>query len=275
MKSIKRIKIEISMSGDVRGMVQVYEEISAQKMKEIRDGILSSRQFLERLSVLSSDIGADLASVTARIPKKATVYLSSSSGLFGDLPEKVFSMFLENIKSVKGDIFIVGKQGEIYMKTFAPSVTYKMYDMPDDKMPEESLSQISNLLAEYSEIAVFYGRFKNLVIQDAVSGKISGESITKISNKNEEEMLKKQARYIYEPTINAVSEKFRTEILAVLIEGMARENQLAKYGSRLMHLDTAYEKIEEDLVKLNFDLRREVKKREDKKQIERVSRLIN
>ena len=247
MRTIKKIKSELVMNNDVKGIVQVFEEMSARKMKDIREGILVGRAFLERLTVLSGDIGADLAQAEPRTLKKASVYLSSAAGLFGDLPEKVFSLFLSSIKGTDADVFVIGKEGAIYMKNTAPRMSFKLIDMPDSELPADSLSAISNYLAGYSS-----------------------ESI----NKDEKEMLVKRAKYIYEPTIEAVSAKFRNEILAVLIEGMARENQLAKYGSRLMHLDSAYDNIEKSLEKLGFEFRRESKKMEDKKQIERVSRLI-
>ncbi|KKQ91389.1 MAG: hypothetical protein UU16_C0019G0006 [Candidatus Woesebacteria bacterium GW2011_GWA2_40_7] len=274
MRTIKKIKSELVMNNDVKGIVQVFEEMSARKMKDIREGILVGRAFLERLTVLSGDIGADLAQAEPRTLKKASVYLSSAAGLFGDLPEKVFSLFLSSIKGTDADVFVIGKEGAIYMKNTAPRMSFKLIDMPDSELPADSLSAISNYLAGYSSISVFYGRFKNLVNQEAVLGKLSGQIISESINKDEKEMLVKRAKYIYEPTIEAVSAKFRNEILAVLIEGMARENQLAKYGSRLMHLDSAYDNIEKSLEKLGFEFRRESKKMEDKKQIERVSRLI-
>ncbi|QQG41563.1 MAG: F0F1 ATP synthase subunit gamma [Candidatus Woesebacteria bacterium] len=274
MKTIKKIKSDLVMNNDARGIIQVFEEVSARKMMDIREGILAERAFLERLSTLSDDVGTDLALAESRTPKKAAVYLASNAGLFGDLPERVFSLFISEIKGMDADIFVIGKEGAIYMKNAAPRIQYKLIDMPDDELPETLLGEISNFLAGYSSISVFYGRFKNLVNQEVALGKVSGNTISENANKDEKEMRLKRARYLYEPNIESVSVKFRNEILAVLIEGMTRENQLAKFGSRLMHLDKAFDNIEKSLEKLTFEFRRESKKLEDKKQIERVSRLM-
>jgi len=76
MRTIKKIKSELVMNNDVKGIVQVFEEMSARKMKDIREGILVGRAFLERLTVLSGDIGADLAQAEPRTLKKGLFPLS-------------------------------------------------------------------------------------------------------------------------------------------------------------------------------------------------------
>ena len=77
MKNIKKIKTEIRDTSQFKSIVEVYEEISAMKMRNIREGIVDSREFLERLAYLSNEVGSDLASVVGT-GGSATVYLSAS-----------------------------------------------------------------------------------------------------------------------------------------------------------------------------------------------------
>ena len=119
-------------TAQIKGIVEVYEELSAIKMKTIRDEILGTREFLERLANLSNEVGNDLSTID-EIPNSAVVYLSASSGMYGDLPEKVFNAFLNYIKINKATIFIFGKQGKTYVDKYRPNLKFVYYELDDKK----------------------------------------------------------------------------------------------------------------------------------------------
>ena len=60
MLSYTQLTEALEQTVDLRSLVEVYEETAAEKMKQIRKRILSSREFLEALTKLSSKVGADL-----------------------------------------------------------------------------------------------------------------------------------------------------------------------------------------------------------------------
>lgn len=263
MKSIKKIKAEIENTTQIKSIVEVFEEISAIKMKNIRDEILLTRDFLERLADLSGNVGSDLSIVKNSEVSSACVYLSSSGGMYGDLPEKIFNAFVNYIDN-KTDVFICGKQGKAFVEKYRPNLKFEYY--------EDEIDILKKLL-NFGKITVFYGRFKNIINQEAVSKSIMGDYEIQFNNMDKKELALKQFKYIYEPSVVEVSTMFANEIKTSVFEGMIKENNLAKTASRLMHLDKAYESIEEKLNLLELIRNRENKKVEDKKQQERIKRI--
>lgn len=272
MRNLKKIKSEIVNTYQVKNIVEVFEEIAALQMKRIRDEILGSRQFLEGLANLSNEVGSDLL-FDYQSKTSATVYLSASSGMYGDLPEKVFNSFLKHIEEKKTSVFIFGKQGKSYMEKYKPNLKFTFYDLDDDKKLDNYLTEIFNILGNFNQIVVFYGKFNNIVNQEATYKSILGEYRNWVSDTEKKDLPQKRFKYIYEPSVFDVSEKFATEIKASIFEGMIKENNLAKTASRLMHLDKAYDTIDKRLFELELYKIKENKKNEDKKQQERIKRL--
>lgn len=272
MKSIKKIKAEIEHTTQIKGIVEVFEELSAIQMKNIREDIIRTREFMEKLAILSNEIGGDLSSFVGD-KSSACVYLSSSSGMYGDLPEKVFTSFLKHIESNKTEAFVFGKQGKTFMEKYKPHIKFSYYEIDEKLETKQTMQDCLKMLTYFNEITVFYGKFRNIVNQDAAKQSILGDFQDIFLKLNKKELKEKRFKYIYEPSVVEVSNKFATEIKSSLFEGMLKENNLAKTASRMMHLDKAYESIEERLALLQLTKNRENKKVEDKKQQERVKRL--
>lgn len=272
MRSIKKVKEEIINISQIKSIVEVFEEISAIRMKDIRDEILGSRDFLERLANLSNEVGSDLSSIDGN-SKSASIYLSSSGGMYGELPEKVFNAFLEHTKNNKTEIFIFGKQGKDYISKYRPNLKFNYYELDDRKKSSELVAESLKVLSYFGQITVFYGKFKNLVNQESRTQSIMGNYEDKFNKISKKDLEEKRFKHIYEPSVNDVSKKFATEIKTSVFEGMIKENDLAKTASRLMHLDKAFESINQKLAILEITKNRENKKMEDKKQQERIKRI--
>lgn len=272
MKSVKKIKEEIKHVSQIKGIVEVFEELSAIDMKNIREEILGSRDFLERLATLSNDVGSDLGSL-AEEQRYASVYLSSSGGMYGDLPEKVFTSFLKYVETHKSNVFIFGKQGKTFVERYKPDLKFNYYDLDEKKKTTDIIAETLKPLLNFGQITVFYGKFKNVVNQEAMSQTIMGDFADLFEKLDKKELSQKRFKYLYEPNVSEVSSLFAAEIKTSIFEGMIKENTLARTGSRLMHLDKAFEKIEENLALLEIVKNRENKKVEDKKQQERIKRL--
>lgn len=272
MRSVKKVKEEIVHISQIKGIVEVFEEISAIRMKTIRDEILGSREFLERLANLSNEVGSDLSSVGG-VSKSASIYLSSSGGMYGELPEKVFNAFLGHVANNKTEIFVFGKQGRDYVNKYRPNLKFTYFELDDRKKTSETLSESLKTLSYFSQITVFYGKFKNIVNQESRAQSIMGDYQEKFSKLSKKDLEERRFNHIYEPSVDDVSKKFATEIKTSVFEGMIKENDLAKTASRLMHLDKAFESINQKLAILEITKNRENKRMEDKKQQERIKRI--
>lgn len=271
MLSYTQLTEALEQTVDLRQLVEVYEETAAEKMKQIRKRILSSREFLEALTKLSSKVGADLTeSFTAKKKKEAAVLMSAKAGLFGDLIDRIVSQWLKYVKENSVEPVVVGALGKRLVEERSPGLRFEYLDLEDKHIPEEDLKELSLKLNHYPKVTVFYAKFENIAQQEVTSGDVTGLIMELQGEISKEEA--KRSRYIYEPSVNVISDKFGKEIMTSLVGGMAEENQLSKYASRLLHLDRALDKIDEQLSKLKIDQRQADKQLEERKQQERVIR---
>jgi len=271
MLSYTQLTEALEQTVDLRQLVEVYEETAAEKMKQIRKRILSSREFLEALTKLSSKVGADLTeSFSHKKKKEAAVLMSAKAGLFGDLIDRIVTQWLSYVKENSVEPVVVGALGKRLVEERSPGLKFEYLDLEDKQMPEEDLKELSLKLNHYPKVTVFYAKFENIAQQEVTSGDVTG-LIMEMDNQISKEETKR-SKYIYEPSVNVISDKFGKEIMTSLVGGMAEENQLSKYASRLLHLDRALDKIDEQLGKLRIDQRQADKQIQERKQQERVIR---
>ena len=179
--------------------------------------------------------------------------MSAKAGLFGDLIERIVNQWLSYVKENRVEPVVVGALGKRLVEERSPSLRFEYLDLEDKHMPEEDLKELSLKLNHYPKVRVFYAKFENIASQEVVNGDVTGLIMELQQEISKEEA--KRSRYIYEPSVNVISDKFGKEIMTSLVGGMAEENQLSKYASRLLHLDRALDKIDEELGKLRIDLR--------------------
>ena len=270
--------MEIENVTEIRGLVEVYEELAASKMQKIRHSVVNAQEYYEGLANISEEVSLDLfENSNTKAKGEAAILLSAEAGLYGDMVDKLIVSFVDFVNKNKSDAFIAGKAGVNLIKVYDPSFKYQVLDIPmDDEVANgENLKSVLKMLTEYKKISVFHGRFQSLVVQSAVSSSVSGGNLGELGKIiDKDEAIKIRLRNLYEPTIAQVGSKFSDEIsLAIFFQSFA-ENQLAKYAARLIHLDGALENINQKIGVYHDEERKMRKKSEQKKQTERVSRMI-
>jgi len=277
MQSIKDINIEIKSTFEVKGLIQVYEEIAATKMQKIRNSVTASSDYFKGLASLSDEVALDLAAGFGNSGSKfAAVFLSADTGLYGDIIDKIMVSFVDFIKKEKVDAFVAGSLGQSLLNSYAPELKVPLLPFLADKedLDENDLSVLMQTLNPYTKIYLFHGKFESMARQNVLDSVISGPDISKygLDGKSKKEIEERRFINIYEPDVNKVGQKFAHEISASVLDASIKENQLAKYAARLMHLDSAVNNIDEKLDKLDGDKKRMKKKIEAKKQTERTAR---
>lgn len=265
MKLIKYFIREISLTGDFRGLLETYEELAAEEMKQIREKILNSREFLENLAKLSVRVGADWQTAFKSRNKPAAVFLSADEGLYGDLIEKVFFNFLEFVKKNQIKAVVIGRVGQELMDQWGEGLEVEYW--------EENVTTLAKLLTEFSELKVFYGQFKNVASQLVMNQSVSGKAALAVID-SVKDGVKQTTKYIYEPSIKKIAQKFNQEIMMTVLNGMVEENRLAKQAARLIQLDETMDRIEDRLSSLKLKKRQLSKKLEDSKQQDRIKKLV-
>ena len=264
MKTLRSLHNDERSLAELGGLIEVYEEVAAGRMTKVKVEIMSCREYYEALAILSSDVGADLAGLARGTGQSAAVYIAANAGLYGDIVEEVFLAFLRFVRDTGARAVVIGRRGEELMAEHAPELTYDPFPLSDSEVTHEPIHILLKRLGSFQNIVIFYGKFKNIAIQEPVSASLSGDLMA--TTQNAEVIKKPPFSYLYEPGVEEVSAVFTTEVQAGVLEQILRESQLAKYGSRLMHLDAALGNVSDRIDGLRHEKHRLVKAIADRKQ---------
>ncbi len=265
MISAKGTANDIDAMRSMKDFISVYEEIAANKMRQIRDAVVRRRDFLAELTSLYNEIKASYKkevnlllsknnlraselSFLKKNGKTVFVFFSTNAGFYGDIVKTTFAVFKEHYEREKSDAVVVGKVGKRFLDKYMPGVEYTYFDFPDMSMDMNLLKPVVLHIAAYEKIIIFHPKFQTLVRQTptafVISESTSGPSASVPKNK-----------YIFEPSLDRVIEYFEKEIFSSIFEQTMHESQLSKFASRMVTLDQTTENIKKRLSKLEFKQR--------------------
>ncbi|OGM28145.1 hypothetical protein A2801_03090 [Candidatus Woesebacteria bacterium RIFCSPHIGHO2_01_FULL_41_10] len=262
MSDIKTIDQNISQLTVFRTITQAYVEIAAIRMKRTRNSVLMNRDFLSRINDIFEDVRASyreeifkLASgrrtrrgeditFLAHNGKSVAVFLSANTGLYGDIIDRTFQEFLEDVRKRKSEATIIGKLGRSLFIGAEPDHPYTYYQFTDQGTAIQEFGDFVKHVVQYETIHVYYPSFKSAISQEPATYTISAN--TPLSDLNKSSLGKRQD-YIFEPSLKEILMFFEREIFASQLDQTVREAQLAKYASRIISLDQAGENIKHEL----------------------------
>lgn len=259
----KEINERIDTLNLLVGLTQAYSEVSSQRMKKIREGVVTSRDFLAAIEGIFRELrvslkaefkklgrrkSKDTITFLAHNGKVASVFISANAGLYGDIVGRVFNSFLTEVRTKNTEVTIVGKFGLSLFLAAEPGRPYTYFDYPDYGDSTENLSQITRHLVAYEEIHIFFGRFRNLAYQEVSSIVISAETSEGTALQE-----KKITKYLFEPDISQILAFFEGEMFTSTFEQALHESQLAKFSSRMIAMDKAGQRVKDELKKVKMD----------------------
>ena len=128
MPTLKQIKEDLEATSIIKTITSVYQEIAHLRMNQIRQRVLSNREFIEELSRIYNQIkksyinslkkGGKLKkkelekiSFIKRNKRRITVFLSSNQFFYGTLILDIWHNLLNYLNESKADLAVVGKTG--------------------------------------------------------------------------------------------------------------------------------------------------------------------
>ncbi|TSC74763.1 MAG: Uncharacterized protein G01um101433_998 [Parcubacteria group bacterium Gr01-1014_33] len=288
MKDLRTATIEFEDLGNMKNLVQTYETIAANTMLRIRSSVLQNRAFHRGLERIFEDLRrayqkevmdlmkkkrvksreGESLSVIRKNGKTVFVLLAANTGLYGDIIAHVFSFFAAEYRREPVDTIVVGKTGKAFFDETFSGAPYTYFDFPDNGIDIETLKDITRRLTPYEKVIVFYGTFKNFLLQQATFSSVSGENLSS------DGLLYKQMKYIFEPELEKILVFFETEIFSSLLEQVFHESRLAKLSSRMVLLESASVNIEKRTKKIFLE-RGELRHRMmNKKQLNAIAGIL-
>lgn len=245
----------IKMLKAFKSVTTAYSQIASIRMKKIRQEVLTDREYIERITSVFDEVRRSFAyeikllsktrkrrdktniTMLAHNGRNVLLLLSSKTGLYGDIVNKTYKLFLEDVKKGKGEVALVGRQALMRFQADMPHSAYTYFDLPDINYKETDTRKIISHIVPYETITVYYGKFISLIHQVPETLFIS--STIRIDEK--EEVVK--SKYLFEPDLEKILKFFELEIFISLFGQAMRESALAKQASRAYSMEKAGDKI--------------------------------
>lgn len=263
MKRIKFLELELASIKDFLTMIEAYEEISAARMRKVKKSILERREFMQGLNEAFAYIdysykiykdslkGKVKGEILNTNGKTVSVFLSSNTGLYGDVVRSTFDLFEKDVRKKETDLVIVGRMGKKYYDGSGLKKSYEYFDMSDNGIDEPSIKKLLDYIVNYTEVVVYHGVFKSILYQEASETHVTGEVM-----KIEQSLDSYDTRFLFEPSVEKVAEHFEKQISSLIFEQTVFESSLSKFASRMVSLDKAAENIGSKIGFLEFNLKK-------------------
>ena len=278
----KSIEFEISSLTNIKGMVEAYEEIAAMRIRRNRDQVLRSRDFALEINNLFQQVKVSASNIIdpkkrsylAKNGKTLFVFLSTNTGLYGDIVRRTFGLFAKYVGQYADNILIIGKSGLKLAQEHSIAKPLAYLDFPENSIDSSFLDRISSYLLQFERVIVFYAKFEGIMHQEESMIDISGNPPPTASWPASPAPPKAgqiKIKYFFEPEVQKILAFFEKEIFASILEQTVREFELAKLSSRVVGLDKAIDHIDEELKKTIFKRNAFLHAESNRKQIQTFS----
>lgn len=289
MNYLKNILTQMQDLTGIKDIVGASEEIASMKMRSIRNKVLLSRDLNDELTEIYREVSVSYKNQIIQLMeekkgtktakdaqgnvslktgngKLACVYLSATSGLFSKILEKTYYEFTTYLDQHPEAIpVIIGEFGKRLFTNDHPNRQFVFYPLSEGKSTEDSLKKITQELAEYSNVIIYYARFESMAQQTTTTLDVSGQ------DKSSSQGVSPIAHYLFEPSLEKIIAFFESEIFAGIIQQTVTESELARYASRITTLDAARENIDQQLKIANLQKRFAIHREMNKKQTEALT----
>ncbi|MBI3887679.1 F0F1 ATP synthase subunit gamma [Candidatus Microgenomates bacterium] len=237
------IRQYIETGRTLKMMAEVYGDLAANRLEQIRRQIERNREFAAQLALAYREV----KTVTSRFkisgaPKKnkVNVLLFSNHGYFMNMETAVFQLY-KNHPSNDGDLLIIGRTGSEILNN-------QLFDKPFDNLifdhdlpkPAE-IGVAAGKLAGYEKINVFFPQLKTVATQEPTMVDISAETV---AEENNQDAVPEGGVAILEPEGAKMLAFFEAQILGLLMEQAFLEAELSRTAARFLAMDEAQQKAE-------------------------------
>jgi len=191
--------------------------------------------------------------------------MTANTGLYGSVIKDVFDLFIKDQSSGNADLVVVGRLGRNWIQALKFKKPFKYFDLQDGTDAiDTGIKKIFDYISPYADVSVYHGFFKNIVEYPA--------KITKITQKLEPQSEEGQAiSFIFEPSIEEVLERFEKQLVYSFFDQSIYESALAKFGSRMISLDSATQNISKTLSNTQLLSIKMKHKKQNRRQLELIS----
>jgi len=282
----KELNIQIVNLRAIQNITDVYQQVAAMRMRKIKDTVIQNRKFYESLSEVYMETQRfysktkALAAKGARYSpmlvektngKSVAVLITANTGLYGSVVKDVFDLFVKDHKDSNSDLVVVGRLGRNWIQALKLPKPFKYFDLQDGiEYIDAGIKLIFDYVSNYSDIMVYHGLFKNITNQPAKATKVT-QKTAQTEAESPETPGGQTLSFIFEPTIERVLISFEEQLVYSFFDQSIYESALAKFGSRMMSLDTATQNVSKALAAARLASPKMKHRKQNKRQMDLIS----
>lgn len=261
---------------DLTDLSSVFEGIASIRIAKIKNQVMQSQNFFERLWQMYSQIrvgntfnfGRNV-SKTEIIDKELYIAITAEGGFSGDIDQKLIEWMLKNYDRDKNDIIVIGHHGAVQLAQ--NDISFKKYFKMPIQDQNINATPIIKEVKNYKSTMVFYQTYVSLTIQDIkrISLKTAVEQQGREVQQGGEIITEKN--YIFEPSTFAVVDHLESSMLNIALSQVILESKLAQYASRFQAMSEAHNKAKDSVDELKMAYNRSIRMTKD----ERLKEIIN
>jgi F-type H+-transporting ATPase subunit gamma len=252
----------ISALADITG---VFEGIASMRIAQIKNQVLQSQEYFNKLWEMYSQIRVDNLFHYGRhqsqgevINKELLIAITAEGGFSGDIDKKLVDKLLEDYDEKEHDIIVIGRHGATQLT--GRGVSYqKSFKLPS-KDQNINVIPIVTEVQKYRSTSVYYQTYVSLMYQEVktigldVAVQQKGSELSRSKVKLED--IISEATYIFEPSTYDVIDHLERSMLNVALSQTILDSKLAQYASRFKAMSSANQKSTELLRDITISFNR-------------------
>ena len=268
-------KEEVSMATLVE-LTSVFEGIASMRIAQIKNQVLGSTKFFDRLWGIYSQLRVDSLFAFGRDKEKANVIdkelyiiITAEGGFSGEIDQKLVVMMLETFDPEKNDIIVIGHHGA--MQLTQRNVAYKKYFKLPTRDNDINVMPIVREVQKYRSTTVYYQAYSSPSIQAVKSIELSLAVKQRGEGSEKPDEIISEDTYIFEPSAYAVASFLEQSMVQISISQLILESKLAQYASRFRAMSASHQRADESKTDLHMEYNRARRGVKD----ERLKEIIN
>lgn len=250
MKRPSEIQKDVNSMHTLTELTSVFEGIASMRIAQIKNQVLQSQNFFDRLWEMYTQIKVGDIFNFGRsqddkpvIDKELYIVITAEGGFSGDIDQKIINFMLQNYDKEKNDIIVIGHHGALQLSQ--RSVSFKKYFKLPSKDQNINVTPIIREVQDYKTTMVFYQTYVSLTVQDVK--RISLSKVVEDNGKSAKQVQEfiSEENYIFEPSTYAVVDHLERSMMTLALSQVILESKLAQYASRFQAMSAAHTRAQE------------------------------
>ena len=246
----KEIRNQISSIKSTQKITSAMEMVAASKMRKAQERMKATRPYAEKMRQVIGHIAKANVQykhpfmVEREVKRVGYVVVSTDRGLCGGLNINLFKALVRDMrawkeKGVEADLCAIGQKGASFFRSYGGNVVAALTHLGDSPSSDKLIGNVKVMLDAFSEgkidrLYLVSNEFENTMTQTP-----QVEQILPLPPGEDEEEIKNQWDYLYEPDARQILDGLRPRYIESQVYQGVVENLACEQAARMIAMKSA------------------------------------